>query len=265
MFLLGLDERQRAWDLWAESPLGHRVQFEERRIARRELRRLFGQVVLQVGGTPGFPLIADSIAPMRFHVVFGGDLPASPHCPLILAEDHLLPFPSDSVDILVLQHSLDVSSHPHQVLREVERVLRPGGRLLLFGFNPNSSWGIRRLIGSWFDANIPWRARFMRHSQIEDWCHLLNLSPELTRYAVYSLPVVKKKIRAMFKTIEFGIAKREWHIGAVYCLRAKKERSAYIQGKPSPLVSFAGVRSRLKPAGNFRRKPALHLVPKSDV
>jgi pimeloyl-ACP methyl ester carboxylesterase len=106
VFRLGLQEKQRAWDRWIAGRLGHRIQVEERRVARRELRRLFGQVVVQVGGTAGFPLIADSLAPVRFHVVFGGELPRVSHCPVIIAEDNLLPFPTDSVDILVLQHSL---------------------------------------------------------------------------------------------------------------------------------------------------------------
>ena len=90
-----------------------------------ELKRLFGQVVLQVGGKAGFPLIANSLAPIKFHVVFGGDVSKTSHCPIVLAEDNLLPFPNDSVDILVLQHSLDISAHPHHVLREAERILRP--------------------------------------------------------------------------------------------------------------------------------------------
>ena len=264
MFRLGLQEKQRAWDRWIAGRLGHRIQVEERRLARRELRRLFGQVVIQVGGTAGFPLIADSLAPVRFHVVFGGDLPKVSHCPIIVAEDNLLPFPTDSVDILVLQHSLDISAHPHQVLREAERVLRPGGRLLLFGFNPTSSWGLRRLLSTPLDSLLPWHARFMRRSQIEDWCRLLNLAPELSRHAVYGLPFAKKGIRRLFKSLEHRMARNEWPVGAVYCLRAKKERNAYIPGKPSPLGRLASVGKTLKPAVGMRRKPVLRVVPKQD-
>lgn len=261
---LELQEKQRAWDRWIAGRLGHRIQVEERRLARRELRRLFGQVVVQVGGTAGFPLIADSLAPVRFHVVFGGELPRKPHCPVIIAEDNFLPFPTDSVDILVLQHSLDISAHPHQVLREAERVLRPGGRLLLFGFNPASSWGLRRMLSTPLDSLLPWHARFMRRSQIEDWCRLLNLAPELSRHAVYSLPIAKKGVRKLFKNLEHRMARNEWPIGAVYCLRAKKERNAYIPGKPSSLGRLASVGKTLKPAVGMRRKPLLRVVPKQD-
>ncbi len=264
VFRLGLHDKQYAWDRWIAGRLGHRIQTEERRLARRELRRLFGQVVLQVGGTAGFPLIASSLAPIKFHVVFGGSVPKTTHCPVILAEDNLLPFPPDSVDILVLQHSLDVSAHPHHVLREAERVLRPGGRLLLFGFNPTSSWGLRKLLSTPLDSLLPWHARFMRRTQIEDWCRLLNLVPELTRYAVYSLPIGKNGPRKLFKTIENTMALRKWPVGAIYCLRAKKERNAYIAGKPGPLGRFTSVGETLKPAVGLRRRPVLRLVQKQD-
>lgn len=265
MFRLSLDQRQRAWDRWVSGELGHRVQIEERRLARRELRRLFGQVVVQVGGSAGFPLIADAMAPHRLHIVFGGELPTHSHCPLILAEDHLLPIPSESVDILILQHCLDLSAHPHQVLREVERVLRPGGRLLVLGFNPHSLWGLRRLLGTRFGGVIPWQTRFMKSAQVEDWCRLLNLVPEHKHHAVYSLPVVKRSIRKLLKRFEHGIARRDWPVGAVYCIRAKKERVAFIQSKPSPLSRLTQGRPVMKPAVGLRRRPALRAVPKSDA
>ena len=78
VFRLGLHDKQYAWDRWIAGRLGLRVQTEERRLARRELKRLFGQVVLQVGGTAGFPLIANSLAPIKFHVVSGQNLLIAP-------------------------------------------------------------------------------------------------------------------------------------------------------------------------------------------
>jgi len=36
-----------------------------------------------------------------------------------------LPVESNSVDLMVLPHTLEFTEHPHQVMREVARVLRP--------------------------------------------------------------------------------------------------------------------------------------------
>lgn len=63
---------------------------------------------------------------------------AALHC-----EFDALPFPSQSLDLVVLPHALEFSRDPHLTLREVERVLVPEGRVLITGFNPASLWGLR--------------------------------------------------------------------------------------------------------------------------
>ena len=230
-----------AWDRWIRGQLGHRVQVEERRVARKELRRLFGKTVVQIGGSSRFPLIADSLAPVRFHVMTGCDVVGHAHCPTVCAELELLPFATESIDIVVLQHTLELSEDPHQLLREVERILKPGGRLLIFGFNPQSTWGIRRLLSTGLDSLVPWQIRYLSVWRAEDWCRLLGLEPELTRYAVYSLPFAKRVIRRLFKDAEHRLARREWPVGAVYCVRAKKDRLSAIMPSRNPLRRLAQV------------------------
>ena len=53
-----------------------------------------------------------------------------------------LPFPAHSIDGLVLHHFLELGGDARAVLREVHRVLRPGGRVIICGFNSLSSWGL---------------------------------------------------------------------------------------------------------------------------
>ena len=68
-----------------------------------------------------------------------------PDVPVALASEFdALPFPSDSIDLVVLPHSLEFAPDPHLMLREVERVLRPEGRIVITGFNPASLWGLRQ-------------------------------------------------------------------------------------------------------------------------
>jgi ubiquinone/menaquinone biosynthesis C-methylase UbiE len=52
-----------------------------------------------------------------------------------------LPLESASVDAVLLPHTLDFCAEAHRVLREVERVLIPEGRLMIFCFNPLSPGG----------------------------------------------------------------------------------------------------------------------------
>lgn len=60
-----------------------------------------------------------------------------------------LPFPSASLDLVVLPHGLELARDPHDTLREVERVLVPEGRVVIAGFNPASLWGMRQRMGRW--------------------------------------------------------------------------------------------------------------------
>jgi SAM-dependent methyltransferase len=55
-----------------------------------------------------------------------------------------LPFPNQSLDLVLLPHTLELARDPHDTLREVERVLVPEGRVVIVGFNPASLWGLRQ-------------------------------------------------------------------------------------------------------------------------
>ena len=64
-----------------------------------------------------------------------------------LAADPLqLPLASQSVDLVVLPHVLEGHPNPHDVLREVERVLMPEGQVVISGFNTASLWRVRQLL-----------------------------------------------------------------------------------------------------------------------
>ena len=106
---------------------------------------------------------------------------ANPDQPLqaVLGASHELPFATDSLDALVLCHTLNTSSVPHQTLRECQRVLVPNGHLFVISFNPLSirgaASGLRR-----------WLSRGRRHTKsvsgrrLGDWLSLLGVLPRRT-------------------------------------------------------------------------------------
>ncbi len=77
-------------------------------------------------------------APFRYP--WAGDPPGPHHAPsgrsTVWCDLLELPFESQSVDLIVMPHTLEFTADPHGLLREVERVLIPEGRLVIIcGFN----------------------------------------------------------------------------------------------------------------------------------
>ena len=92
----------------------------------------------------------------------------------VLAESELLPVASQSIDLLLLPHGLEVSMNPHQVLREAERVLVPEGRVVISGFNPWSLWGLRHrspFCNPWLPVQATGLVSLPR---LKDWLKLLS-------------------------------------------------------------------------------------------
>ena len=91
----------------------------------------------------------------------------------ITSELPKLPFLEKSIDACVLAHQIDYSSDPHQLLREVDRVLINDGYIILTGFNPMSAIGIASLF-PWRKNNLPWSGRMFTPHRIKDWLSVLN-------------------------------------------------------------------------------------------
>jgi SAM-dependent methyltransferase len=99
-----------------------------------------------------------------------------------------LPVASDSTDLVLLMHALSQSSEPHALLREVNRVLIPDGRLVIVDFNPVSLWGIRHLLQGWLD-DAPWGGHYYTAHRLKDWASLLGFE-QLHHYRCgYVLPL----------------------------------------------------------------------------
>ncbi len=132
-----------------------------------------------------------------------------------------LPVASNTVDLLVLAHALELSAQPHRVLREAERVLVANGRLVLAGFNPWSCYGLRRLFAPW---KFPWSQHFYGSGRVRDWLSVLNLETEACTYTVFRPPIHNAVIQRSLQVLEHQSRWRWNHFGGVCCIRARKLR-----------------------------------------
>ncbi len=140
----------------------------------------------------------------------------------VLCEAEALPFESQSIDLLVLSHGLELSARPHQVLREVERVLVPDGRVVLSGFNPFSLWGLRH--------SLPYLKPWLPYSQadavslprLKDWLKLLSFDIDRGYFGCYVPPFMSESWIKRFGFMEHA-GDRWWPVcGAVYVVSAVK-------------------------------------------
>jgi SAM-dependent methyltransferase len=155
-------------EVWLESPMGVRLRADEQAVAAEPLRRVFGCQLLQIGAWGKAETFIALAGTARRAVC---DVRHAPGVGF-LAEDWQLPVASHSVDAVLLPHTLERSRDPHQLLRECERVLTGGGRLIVLGFNPWSFAGLRRLLsrGAW----PPQIEQFYSERRLRDWLSLLN-------------------------------------------------------------------------------------------
>jgi SAM-dependent methyltransferase len=153
---------------WLESPLGQRLRAAERAVVAEPLRRVFGCQLLQVGAWGAAEELVGMAGTVRRAVCSQANGPGVG----FVAEDWQLPVASHSVDAVLLPHTHECSSEPHQLLRECERVLVGGGRLIVLGFNPWSVVGVRRLLsrGAW----PPRIEQIYSERRLRDWLSLLN-------------------------------------------------------------------------------------------
>jgi len=144
--------------------------------------------------------------------------------PVVVVHDFAeLPFGSQSLDLVVLPHILEFAAEPHQVLREVERVLIPEGQLIVCGFNPASLWGMRQITGRVSGSHyLPRHGEFISLPRLKDWLKLLNMEVSRGHFGCYAPPCRTERWLNRFSFMEKA-GDRWWpYLGAVYMVQAIK-------------------------------------------
>lgn len=196
---------------WLESALGQYMLDAEQQFYDQHVANIFGYHALQVGFND-VDLLSHCRIPKLIHT-------SSQHGQ-VMAETEYMPFDSDSIDLVCLPHSLEFCEDPHQSLREIARILVPEGYVLLTGFNPVSSWGLRRRLSKRKD--YPWCGRSLTAGRIKDWLKLLGFEIAKTGYLAYAMPINDARWLNRLHGIERFNARYCPVLGGVYFIIAKK-------------------------------------------
>ena len=197
---------------WLQTPLGQYLLERERAYIDKTVTDIFGYNALQIG-LPQVDLLRANRMPLRVCIDRGAGAQ-------LRADDAEMPIAGASVDLVLLPHVLEFSDNPHQILREVERVLVPDGHLVVSCFNPVSLWGLRHSLFA-RDA-YPWNGRFIHLMRLKDWLALLGFEPAGGAMGCYVPPCRSQKWLDRFNFME-SAGDRWWPFsGAVTFLHAIK-------------------------------------------
>jgi SAM-dependent methyltransferase len=202
---------------WFGSPLGRSLLASETNQLQTVLPRLYGLVTLQLGSLGKMDMMEGCHTPTR--VVL--DLLRNGETTTVQGVPEAIPFDTRSVDVALLPHTLDFSDDPHQVLREVDRILVPEGHVVILGFNPLSFWGLRRTFAT-PRGHVPWCGNFLRLARLKDWLRLLEYELMGGRMMYYRPPLQNDRLMNRLYFLD-AVGDRWWPMmAAAYIVVAKK-------------------------------------------
>jgi SAM-dependent methyltransferase len=236
---------------WFEAPLGGRVLREEAALAQAALDDVFGFELLQVGGWGPARHLLDSARTQHTTLLAPEPAPGVSLCAPLTA----LPFASDSIDAVLLPHTLELVEDPYAVLREAERVLCAEGCLLICGFNPWSGWGMRRLCANFFRRPPfpPGTRRLLTERRLRDWVALLDFEVADVYGYLGPRPMAGRPPRGDDEADETRHRRRPALTAGGYLLKARKRVSTLTLVRPKRrarqrvLVPAAESTSKVRP------------------
>jgi len=209
---------------WLRTPLGQRVYALERKHVSEALTQVFGWQLLQIGLWGDDNGLLDEARTQQKSVLARHSeaidaVAANNRNGLLKSRADSLAIASDSIDAVLLPHTLERVADPHAVLREVERIMTGEGHLIVMGFRPVSLWGMRHVFsGAGFP---PGTERLLGERRVRDWLKLLGFDVVDARRYLFTLPFGRTD--AGSQRFAERVGERAWPLLAgAYMLKARK-------------------------------------------
>jgi len=174
---------------WYQTPRGKLLKELEADYLQKSITVSCQQIILQIGGLGWESDFIDCTLYKNYTVLDTKGLGCE-ETRKIQARAFCLPLQSDSIDMIIVPHLLEFDTHRFQTMREVERVLKPEGLLVVLNFNPWSLWVRYQYLWDKKMADS-WGGHFISRSRILDWLKLMNF--EVTVSSEFNMDSVKSK------------------------------------------------------------------------
>ena len=227
--------RRRRLANWLSTPAGGRLLDLERPALQEAVRRFVGESLLWMGATSDLVdttaqcMVRSRICTTYSTLGWAGALarenePAdTAGVSLVVADTTELPFAGASFDGVVLHHALDVVADRRGTLREAARILKPGGRLVVVGFNPLSLWLLSKPLPAFRDL------RPLSVPRLGEWLTVLGMSRDArTVYLNYRSALPLTLAGGPWPALSTWVNRLQPPLGGAYILAATKRGHGYI-------------------------------------
>lgn len=204
---------------WLNLKAGSYLNETEKAVLDEVLSGLYGYHLVQIGPPKFASMVSSTLISHRVLINPQGN--SNWPCSLIRGESENLALLHDSVDVVVLTHTLELASQPHQVLREAHRCLIPEGHIVITGINPFSLWGVWTLIKRLFSKQSS--NKLISPHRVKDWLKLLDFDVRKSEMFFYRPPLSSKTMMNRLTFLE-SVGKRFWPIlGGAYVIVGVKK------------------------------------------
>ncbi len=194
-----LDQEQQRAVRWLSSEAGAGFLAAERQLLEQRLQNCFGVHLLQCSIVDGLELYHNS--PVNHCFKFAPRATELNERAAVAQFDEL-PLEDNSIDVVLLHHVLEFSAEPHALLREIARVVRPEGRILVMVFNPWSMLHLRQIMAHRFNVNA-WRCQNIGGHRVADWLRVLNFYINQTDYSWYGPRLLGGRLAKIGRPLHF--------------------------------------------------------------
>lgn len=204
--------------MWSQTNLGKYIIDLESEKVNQIINRVPGIKILQLGALRGAKWLNLN---RKFQSIVLDTLDRSSSDCNVFGKFESLPFSSESMDVVILRHTLEATTNPQGVLHEAERILSPDGYLVILGFNPYSFFGVLRVAEKYSETG-EWEGRSLSIGRIKDWFAVLGLDLTEEERVKLSHKVIKdeygKKFEFLGSLADYSLSVQS----GVYILMARK-------------------------------------------
>lgn len=230
-----LEYQLKAMEMWFRVLPGALIVERELLELDRILPAIPGDVALQIGGPSNLRLLNKSKIP---HVFYCSDQEGHANDSRVQCDYKQLPYETDSVHLVLVAHALEFYEEPLALLAEIYRVLKPGGQLIILGFNRWSSWSLVR----WWKEyrGYPWLGAFHSIWRVRSWIDQIGYGVIANKSTFFMGPTKKRPSKKWLEMSEILGQVFIPKMGAIHLIYAQKKVAGI-----TPLVKMWG-RKRMR-------------------